>query len=92
MCYFMPNLKSSKKALRVSRRRRVINLLRKKKIVEAQRNLRRAIRDGVENLQDYLSKAFSALDKAAKSNFIPKRRADRKKSRLAKLVQKKPVV
>ncbi len=33
---------------------------------------------------DNLSKAFSSLDRAAKKGLIPKGRADRKKSRLAK--------
>lgn len=84
----MPNLKSAKNALRTSQRRRVINLVKKKKISTAHKNLRNAIRDRVENLQDHLSQAYSALDKATKSNFIPKKRADRKKSRLSKLVQK----
>jgi small subunit ribosomal protein S20 len=35
-----------------------------------------------------LSEAFSALDRAARKNAIPKKRADRKKSRLALAIQR----
>ncbi len=84
----MPNTSSAKKALRNSQRKRVFNLQRKKKIVDALKNLRKAIKNGESNLSQFLAKAYSALDKAAKSNFIPKKRANRKKSRLAKMLAK----
>ncbi len=84
----MPNTSSAKKALRSSQRKRVFNLQRKKKIVDALKNLKKAIKNGEGNLSQFLGKVYSALDKAAKSNFIPKKRADRKKSRLAKMIAK----
>jgi ribosomal protein S20 len=84
----MPNTAAAKKALRASRRKRVVNLQKKKKIIDSQRDLRKAIKNNEGNLQEQLAKAFSALDKAAKSNFIPKQRAKRKKSRLAKMLVK----
>jgi len=37
--------------------------------------------------QENLTKAFSALDRAAKNKIIHKRRADRIKSRLSKMVK-----
>lgn len=84
----MPNTSAAKKALRTSRRKREVNLAKKEKITNSQRNLRKALHSGSKDIKDHLSKAFSALDKAVKSNYIPKKRADRKKSRLAKMVEK----
>ncbi len=72
--------------MRSSERKRQQNLARKKKIVSSQRDLRKSIKNSSKDVLEHLSKSFSALDKAVKSNYIPKKRADRKKSRLAKIV------
>lgn len=82
----MPNTKSAKKALRSSLKKRGFNLVSKNKIRNSLKDLRKGISEGLTQSQEALSKAFSALDKAVKTNFIPKGRADRKKSRLAKLI------
>jgi small subunit ribosomal protein S20 len=42
-----------------------------------------AIAAGGADVNKTLAEGFSALDKAARKNAIPKKRADRKKSRLA---------
>jgi len=42
-----------------------------------------AIAGGATDAKKILSDGFKALDKAARNNAIPKKRADRKKSRLA---------
>jgi ribosomal protein S20 len=84
----MPNTSSAKKALRGSLKKQQFNLLSKSKIKNALRDFRKAITTSPSEYQVTLSKAFSALDKAVKKNFIPKGRADRKKARLAAMASK----
>jgi small subunit ribosomal protein S20 len=84
----MPNTSSAKKALRGSLKKQKFNLLNKSKIKNALRDFRKAITTSPSEYQVTLSKAFSALDKAVKKNFIPKGRADRKKARLAAMASK----
>jgi small subunit ribosomal protein S20 len=82
----MPNTKSAKKALRVSIVRRKVNLARTFKIKTALKNLRKGIVSTPNDSNNLLAKAYSALDKAVKTNLIHRNRANRKKSRLAALV------
>ena len=84
----MPNTSSAKKALRVSNRRRVINLLTKVKIKSALKSLRKALAFDLEAVSTALASTYSMLDKAAKKGVIHKNKADRKKSRMAHLVAK----
>lgn len=81
---FMPVTKSAKKALRVGARRRTENLLTKDIYKKAVKAVRKAVTAGSKEVTDTLSKAQSALDKAAKSKTIHKNKASRLKSRLAK--------
>lgn len=78
----MPLTKSAKRALRVSRRRRVINL----KAVTA---YKKALKVGGEKSSNSLRRAYSALDVAAKKGVIHPKKAARLKGRLAKLVKLK---
>ncbi len=81
----MPNTKAATKALRVSNRKRIVNLAKKNKVDNSRRTLNKLIKLGetsAKNFTEALSTYFSALDKAAKSNFIPKTRANRLKSRM----------
>jgi small subunit ribosomal protein S20 len=78
----MPNLQNAKKALRVATRKRVVNDRR-----------RRAMKVAVKSAKtvkttEELSKAYQAIDKAAKRGVIKKNTASRKKSRLAKAITK----
>lgn len=82
----MANTKSAKKANRSSLRKRQFNLTTKAKLKTALKNLRKAAVSTGSDINMSLSSAYSALDKAVKTRFIPKQRADRKKSRLAKLI------
>jgi small subunit ribosomal protein S20 len=82
----MANTKSAKKANRSSLRKRQFNLTTKAKLKTALKNLRKAVVSSGSDINMSLSSSYSALDKAVKTGFIPKRRADRKKSRLAKLI------
>ena len=85
----MPITKSAKKALRQNKRRRERNLRRLdvlkntikkiKKLVEANKK---------EEALKLLPITYKAIDKAAKAGIIKKNNADRKKSRLTKLISK----
>lgn len=82
----MPITKSAKKALRGSLKKRVFNLRRKANILDSRRNLMKTISAEDMNkvvVADNLAKYYSSLDKAVKTNYIPKNRADRLKSRMA---------
>lgn len=84
----MPNTQSAKKALRASKRKQEFNLVRKFKIKNAIKELRKCLQTDPTSYQTTLSKAFSAIDKAAKTNFWHKNKANRKKSRLALMIKK----
>ena len=74
---FMANTRSTKKNIRVSRRRAVKNLFWKKKVHDLVKKARR------EKLTADLTKSLqSTLDKAAKKGIIHKNKAARLKSRL----------
>lgn len=85
----MPLLKSAKKALRQSERRKVRNLKKKRAIKDVVGKIKKLAGAGkhTEALQ-LLPKAYQALDKAAKRNIIHKNTASRKKSRLTHLLKK----
>ena len=72
----MPIIKSAKKAVSSSKRKQGINQLQRKQYKE----MVKAVRSGAGDL----SKAFKALDKAAKRNVIHRNKANRLRSRLAK--------
>ena len=84
----MPNTQSAKKALRGSLRKKKFNLERKYKVRNSLRDLRKMLASNSPEINTYLGKAYSALDKAVKGKTIKKGKADRKKSRLSKMVQK----
>ncbi|MBI2096285.1 MAG: 30S ribosomal protein S20 [Candidatus Taylorbacteria bacterium] len=76
--------KSAKKALRSSMRKRAFNLRRKRRISEVTKRIRKLIAEKkTAEALALLPAAYQAIDKAAKTNFLHKRAAARKKSRLA---------
>ncbi|KKT83366.1 MAG: 30S ribosomal protein S20 [Candidatus Giovannonibacteria bacterium GW2011_GWC2_44_9] len=77
----MPIIKSAKKALRQSRRRRERNLVWKDKLRDA---VKRAVS---EKSPAALSAAYKTIDKSAKKGLIKKNKAARMKSRLARLAR-----
>lgn len=81
--------KSAKKAIRGSARKKAYNDRRKKTLKEIVKEVRTlvAIKD-TKSAKEALSKAYKAIDKAAKTNLIKKNTASRKKSRLAVLINK----
>jgi len=79
----MPITKSAKKALRSSKRKRIVNLKIKK-------NTRLSISVFMKKkTAGNLKKAVSAIDKAVKKNLMPANTANRRKSKLAKLLKSK---
>ena len=85
----MPIIKSAKKALRGSQRKKVYNDRRNKAMKGAIKVVKKLIID--KKPKDALSElkaAYKAIDKAAKRGIIKKNTAARKKSRLAKAVKK----
>jgi len=79
----MPVLESTKKALRNAQRKAKSNLVIRENYKEALKKARKNPNE--ENIK----KAYSLLDKAAKTNVIHKNKASRLKSRLVKLATKK---
>ena len=84
----MPNTSAAKKALRNSRRKELLNKSKKHNIRQALKDLRKTLVSAPKDYQAKLSKVFSTLDKAVKTNVIPKGRADRKKARTVAMVNK----
>lgn len=68
---------SAKKAHRASLRKRVFNVRRKRALTSTVKDVKK------EMSAESLSKAYQAIDKAAKRGIIKKNTAARKKSRLA---------
>ena len=74
--------KSAKKAHRASLRKRIFNVRRKRVLTTAVKTAQKT------GNAETLSKAYQAIDKAAKRGLIKKNTAARKKSRLAKALAK----
>lgn len=79
--FTMPLTKSAIKKLRSDKRKAAYNKATKTKAKSAVDNFKSLLS------LDSLSKAFSAVDKAAKKGVIKTRKADRIKSRLSKKVK-----
>lgn len=80
--------KSAKKALRVSDTKRVFNDRIRKALKANVKTARASIVSKGTNIAESVRLAFKALDKAAQRGTIKAGNADRKKSRLAKLLAK----
>lgn len=84
----MPITSSAKKALRVSDRKRVFNLRRKKNIEHIVRDVKKLIKEKkTAEAEKLLPQVYKAFDKAVKGNTIKKNTASRKKSRITALVK-----
>lgn len=81
----MPNIKAKKKHVRQIKKRTARN----KDVVSKVKNVLKKIRAAKpEEAKKMLPKAYSIIDKAAKTGYIKKGTAARYKSRLAKLKKK----
>ncbi|BDA80116.1 MULTISPECIES: 30S ribosomal protein S20 [Leptospira] len=80
----MANLRSSKKDIRRTERRKERNSQDRTEIRTYARGLLKAIKSGnKEEALGFFSKYASKIDRAAKTNLIHKKNADRKKARMA---------
>jgi len=81
----MPITQSAKKALRQSKRRKIVNLKRKDAMKDFVKQIKKL---KVAGKKDEVAKlvplAYKAIDKAAKGGVIKKQTAARKKSQVAK--------
>jgi len=85
----MAIIKSAKRNIRASARKAVYNARRSKAMKEVVKEVRAlVVGKDKKSAETLLSKAYKAIDKAAKGNTIKKKTADRKKSRLAKAIKK----
>jgi small subunit ribosomal protein S20 len=85
----MAIIKSAKKALRQSKRRKIKNLQKMNAIKKSLKKIRHLVSENkIEEAKKLLPKTYKLLDKAAKTGLIKKNTADRKKSRITKLVFK----
>jgi small subunit ribosomal protein S20 len=85
----MPITKSAKKALRKSKKRRLENLKIKEKIKKIKKEIKNLIQENKsEEAKKMLPLLYKALDKAAKRGTIKEGKADREKSKIAKLLSK----
>ncbi len=85
----MPITKSAKKALRQSKKRRERNVRQLEAMKTIIKNVKKLALENkkVEALK-LLPKAYKLIDKAVKTGIIKKNNANRKKSRLTKLLAK----
>jgi len=80
----MPNLKTSIKDLRSTKRKTVYNDRLRKRVKKSIKNFQNTLNVGEEEkAKKVLKNVYKVLDKAAKKNVINKGKASRKKSRLA---------
>lgn len=85
----MPITKSAKKSLRQSKKRRARNIRQKEAFKDIIKNIQKLVLENKKKeAEKLLPKAYKAIDKAAKTGVIKKNTADRRKSRLTKLVNK----
>lgn len=85
----MPITKSAKKALRQSLRRKVQNIKRKSKFRVLVKEFKKLVAEkSFDKARNLFPQVQKALDKAAKTNTIKKKKASRLKSRLAAALSK----
>ena len=85
----MPITSSAKKALRASKKKRVFNIRHKDAVADIIKKIEKlAVAKSAKEAMKLLPLAYKEIDKAAKTGFIKKNNAARKKSRLAALIKK----
>jgi small subunit ribosomal protein S20 len=83
----MPIIKSAKKAIRSSLRKKAFNDRQKHAMKDIIKKIEKTAKADKEKAKKLLSIAFALIDKAAKNGVIKKNNAARKKSRLSRLVK-----
>ncbi|MFH1841172.1 MAG: 30S ribosomal protein S20 [Candidatus Nealsonbacteria bacterium] len=86
----MPIIKSAKKALRQNIKHKERNLTYSNKMKSLIKKVRLLVsQDKTKEAKNILPQIYKILDKSAKENVIKKNTASRKKSRIARLINKK---
>ncbi len=86
---YMAIKKSAEKAIRQSLKRKVRNLIYKRKIKSLLKKAKTLLsQKKIEEAKSLLPQIYTILDKAAKVGVIKKNTAARKKSRITKLIKK----
>lgn len=86
----MPNIKSAKKRMRSSEKRRVANMMVRTRIKTARRKTRDSLAAAsTDDAADAVRMYHSTLDKAVKSGVIKKNTAIRRKKRASAALRKK---
>ena len=83
----MPIIKSAKKAVRGSLKKKAFNDRRKRTMKEIIKKIEKTAKIDKTGAEKMLSSAYQAIDKAAKKGVIKKNNAARKKARLTRLVK-----
>ena len=84
----MANIKSSKKDIRRTKKRREANSQQKSRLRTFDKKLRLLVDEGEMTQAAELFKSYSSLlDRAGKRNLIHQRQSDRRKSRIASLLK-----
>jgi small subunit ribosomal protein S20 len=83
----MPITTSAKKAIRVSKRKKVVNDRRTKAMKESIKKIEKTAKTDKAAAVKLVPAAYAAIDKAAKRGVIKKNTASRKKSRITRLVK-----
>lgn len=87
----MANTKQAKKEVRKSGKRRVQNSQQRARLRTLDKQIRELARDGKTEEARAAFRAYEALlDRAGKTHLIHPRQADRRKSRMAHVISKKP--
>ena len=85
----MPILKSAKKAVRKSEKRKAINITKTRKLKNLLKKVNALVSEKkTEEAKKLLPQVYKILDKAAKTKLIKKNTASRKKSRISTLIAK----
>lgn len=84
----MPNIKSAKKRVKVIETKTLQNKATKKAYKEAIKNFEAAVKEDASNKEELYNEAISKIDKAWTKGVLAKNTASRKKSNLAKMLNK----
>ena len=84
----MPNIKSAKKRVKVIETKTLQNRATKKDYKEAIKNFEEAVKENASNKEELYNEAVSKIDKAWTKGVLAKNTASRKKSSLAKMLNK----
>ena len=87
----MPNIKSAEKRVRIIKKKTLRNRMVKSSTRTAVKKFNKFLVSDVAAAQNQLSATTSAIDKAVAKGVIHKNAANRKKSRLARALQKAAV-